>query len=493
MFISDVGDNLILQTDSYKPSHWKQLPPGTTVLRSYLEARGGPYSHVLAFGALNIFIDKLFGRPITRHMIDEADEVIGEHIGPGIFHRAGWEHILNKHGGWLPLRVRAVPEGSLVPIQNVILTVENTDPLVPWLTNYYETALYPWYPYTVATLSHRCRKIILGFLEKTGDPALIDFKLHDFGFRGTTDPFIGWQAAIGGLAHLVNFKGTDTMGPALMAARKYYGCRMAGFSIPAAEHSTITSWGKQHEEDAYRNELQQFPTGLVAVVSDSYNIYHACEALWGGVLRDEVLNRDGVLVIRPDSGNPVEVVLKCIDILGKKFGFTVNQKGYKVLHPKVRVIQGDGVNPQSIDMILGVLAINGWSADNIAFGMGGALLQQVNRDTMKWAFKCMSIVRNGQEIPVFKQPITDPGKFSKSGNLTLYRYTDYSHYYTAPVGGSPSGVDALVTFYDTGDRPYRDDLDTIRERALAATSWTLHRHDCAAQHDDAEARCNCGV
>jgi nicotinamide phosphoribosyltransferase len=489
MFTSDVGDNLILQTDSYKPSHWKQLPPGTTTLRSYLEPRGGPYARVVAFGALNIFIDKLFGRPITRYMIDEADEVIGEHIGPGIFNRKGWEHILNKHGGWLPLRIRAVPEGTVVPIKNALITMENTDPVVPWLTNYIETAFYPWYPYTVSTLSHSCRQIILKYLKQTGDPSLIDFKLHDFGFRGTTDPFVGWQAAIGGLAHLVHFKGTDTMGPALMAARRYYGCRMAGFSIPAAEHSTITSWGKQHEVDAYRNELQQFPEGLVAVVSDSYDIYHACETLWGGVLRDEVLNRNGVLVIRPDSGNPVEVVLRCIEILGNKFGFTVNEKGYKVLHPKVRMIQGDGVDPVSIDMILAVLAINGWSADNIAFGMGGALLQKVNRDTMKFATKCMSVVTNGIEVPVFKSPVTDPGKASKSGNLTLYR-TSYGHYYTAEAGGSPSGTDVLQTFYENGDRPYRDNLDAIRERALATTP--LHRDDCRAKDDDDEARCTCG-
>lgn len=464
-FTMDVGENLILATDSYKYSHWKQYPPGTSYVRSYLEARGGIYTKVLTFGALQPWLHTLFGRPVTWSMVEEADDLITKHMGPGIFNRKGWEHILHKHGGWLPLRVRAVPEGEYVPIQNAIVTVENTDPEVPWLTNYYETALYNWYPYTIATLSNQCRKIIGDWLEKTGDVSLLDFKLHDFGYRGTTDPFVGWQAAIGGLAHLVNFQGTDTF-QAVIAAKKYYGATMAGFSIPAAEHSTITSWGREGEVDAYRNMLEQYPTGLVAVVSDSYDIYNACEHLWGETLWNEVVARDGVLIIRPDSGNPVEVVRKCHEILGAKFGFTVNQKNFKVLHPKVRLIQGDGVDPQTIDMILGNMAVNGWSTDNIAFGMGGALLQKVNRDTMKFAFKCMSIVRDGVEVPVSKSPITDPGKKSKSGNLTLYRAD--GHYYTAPVGSSKD-EDVLVTFYDTGVHRQSESLETIRARRKAST------------------------
>jgi nicotinamide phosphoribosyltransferase len=468
MYLSDVGENTILQTDSYKFGHWKQYPPGTEFVRSYLEARGGPYSHALAFHAMPIFTTVLL-RPITRSMIVEAEELVTAHMGPGTFNRAGWEYILNEHGGHLPLRVSAVEEGRLVPIHNAMMTVENTDPKTPWLTNYFETALYPWYPNTVATLAYNCRQIILSYLRQTGTPADIDFKLHDFGFRGTTDPFIGWQAAVGGLAHLTCFKGSDNFA-AIIAARRYYKTEMAAFSINAAEHSTITSWMEAPDRQvgeaaAYLNMLRQYPTGLVAVVSDSDNVYHACEKLWGEMLKDEVLARDGVLVIRPDSGNPPEVVKKCLDILGSKFGFTVNDKGYKVLNPKVRLIQGDGVTPQSIDMILAVMQINGWSADNLAFGMGGALLQSVNRDTMKWAFKCMSIVRGGREVPVFKSPITDKGKRSKSGNLTLVTNGrgDYSTQ-DKSMRLNPEWRDALVVYYENGYvRPY-DALDTIRAR-----------------------------
>jgi nicotinamide phosphoribosyltransferase len=314
----------------------------------------------------------------------------------------------------------------------------------------------------------------LKYLIQTGTPELIDYKLHDFGYRGAT---CDEAAAIGGSAHLANFKGTDTI-PAILFLRKYYQIRMAGFSIPASEHSTISSWmrvgapglRREGETAAYRNMLHTYPTGLVACVSDTDDIYYACEKIWGETLHDEVLARDGVLVIRPDSGNPVEVVRRCLEILGLKFGFTVNAKGYKVLNPKVRIIQGDGVDPVSIDLILSVMAINGWSADNIAFGMGGALLQKVNRDTMKWATKCSEIDIDGTVYPVFKNPVTDPGKRSKTGNLTLYAAIGQkgmnapTEFYTAEIGGSPSGFDVAPVIYDTGRAFNFSTFDQVRDR-----------------------------
>src|SRR5262249_50868100 len=150
-------------------------------------------------------------------------------------------------------------------------------------------------------------------------------------------------AGIGGAAHLLNFMGTDTI-QAIEIAREYYGCEMAGFSIPAAEHSTITAWGRDHEADAYANMLTQFPEGLVACVSDSYDVRRACREIWGEQLKDQVLARKGTLVVRPDSGDPPTIVSEVLRILGDAFGFSINGKGFKVLHPNVRVIQGDGVD-----------------------------------------------------------------------------------------------------------------------------------------------------
>ena len=230
--------NLLLLTDSYKVTHWRQYPQGTTRVHSYFESRGGEFAETVFFG-LQYYLHNYLGHPVSQEDIEEADEFFAAHFGTrDLFNRAGWQHIVTNHGGYLPVVIRAVPEGTVVPTGNVLMTIENTDPVVPWLTNYLETLLVQvWYGTTVATLSREMKQLIQHYLEKTGDPTLIDFKLHDFGFLGVSSVE---SAAVGGAAHLVNFKGTDTM-TALIAARDVYGEPMAGFSIPAAEHSTITS------------------------------------------------------------------------------------------------------------------------------------------------------------------------------------------------------------------------------------------------------------
>lgn len=455
--------NLLLKTDSYKVSHYRQYPPKTTLVHSYLESRGGDYPSVVFFG-LQYYLMTAFTRPISKEDIDEADSMYAEHFGdPGLFNRKGWEYILDTYGGYLPLRIRAVPEGTRVPVSNVLMTVENTDPNVPWLTNYMETRLSQvWYPTTVATLSLSCRKIIMDALVKSADVPNADFKLHDFGYRGSTSDE---SAMIGGMAHLIGFSVTDTVAALVGAKTFYHATAMPGFSIPAAEHSTITSWGKEHEVDAYGNMLTQFPSGLVAVVSDSYNIYAACEKLWGEALKDRVLSRNGTVVIRPDSGDPLEVVPKVVEILGNKFGFTVNQKGYKLLDSHVRVIQGDGVSPTMIELILTKLMQLGWSADNVGFGMGGGLLQSVNRDTCQFAFKTSAIVAGGDIIPVSKDPITSQAKRSKAGILTLVKDTSGAMNTVDYRAVKSDDVDMMSTVYDNGSILRWTTFDEIRNRA----------------------------
>ncbi|MFM8933125.1 MAG: nicotinate phosphoribosyltransferase [Gemmataceae bacterium] len=437
-------NNICLLTDSYKVTHHRQYPPGTTVVYSYFESRAGAlYPETLFFGLQYWLKTYLAGQVVSRGKIDAAEALCRSHFSTPVFNRAGWEYILLEHGGRLPVEIRAVPEGSVVPQSNVLMTVENTDPAAFWLTNYLETLLVQvWYPSTVATQSRAMRKVIHKALEETGDPSGIGFKLHDFGFRGVTCPE---QAAIGGAAHLVNFQGTDNLA-ALALARDFYEEPCAGFSIPAAEHSTITSWGREREEDACRNMLDQFPSGLVAVVSDSYDVFRCCADIWGGALRDQVLARDGVLVIRPDSGDPPTVVVKVLDILGEKFGTTQNAKGYRVLHPKVRVIQGDGVDFTMLGRILQAMAAAGWSADNISFGSGGGLLQKLNRDTQRFAFKCSSVTVDGVERDVFKQPVTDSSKRSKAGRMKLV--LDKNTHATVPL--SDPRPDLLRTVFRDG-------------------------------------------
>lgn len=411
-----LAKNIILNTDSYKVSMFKQYPAGTTGVYSYIESRGGRYDRTVFFG-LQAFIKDYLLAPINQMDIDVADEILTAHGEP--FNRQGWQYILDKHNGYLPVVIRAVPEGTVVPVSNVLATIENTDPDCFWLTTWLETALLRaiWYPTTVATQSWSIRRLILSYLEKTGDPSLIDFKLHDFGARGVSS---FESAAIGGAAHLVNFMGSDTISGVLYA-REYYNAGIAGFSIPAAEHSTITSWGRDNEVEAYRNMLTQFAKSgsIVAVVSDSYDVFNAAKNLWGGELRQQVIDSGATVVIRPDSGEPEVVCGQLVEILGKQFGYTTNSKGFKVLN-NVRLIQGDGVNERTIRNILGHFEVYGWSADNIAFGMGGALLQQLDRDTQKFAMKCSSAKVNGEWIDVYKDPITDSVKKSKKGRLELW-------------------------------------------------------------------------
>lgn len=461
-------NNRIIDTDSYKASHWVQYPKGTTSTFSYLESRGSErgYEETVFFG-LQYILNEYFKEPFTMEEIQEANEVINAHGEP--FNLAGWLHILRDHKGKLPLRIRAVPEGTVVPTHNVLMTVETTCDCGKcyWVASYFETAFMRiWYPITVATQSYYLRNLIYAYLKETADnpDEEIKFKLHDFGSRGVSSQE---SAAIGGAAHLVNFMGTDTM-QALMLLRKHYDAPMAGFSIPAGEHSTFSSWGKDHEVDAYRNMLKHYGTqgAMLAVVSDTWDIYNACENIWGDTLKQEVIDSGATVVIRPDSGEPVEVVSKVIDILAKKFGTTINNKGYKVLN-NVRIIQGDGVNPHSIEQILHMLMEKDYSASNIAFGMGGALLQKVDRDTLKFAYKCSSAMIDGKEQDVYKDPVTDAGKRSKRGRLDLIQIKGYEPATARlTVGDIEREHSIMQTVYENGEILVRDDFETIRARAL---------------------------
>jgi nicotinamide phosphoribosyltransferase len=455
----DITDNLLLLTDSYKVSHHRQYPPGTQVVYSYLESRGGRFDEVVFFG-LQYYLERYLAGPVVRpEHIDAAEAFLAAHFNrPDLFNRAGWERIVRTHGGRLPVSIRAVPEGTPVPVRNVLLTIENTDPACFWLTNYLETLLVQlWYSCTVATLSREMKRLILSFLARTGDPSLVDFKLHDFGFRGVSSVE---SAAIGGAAHLVNFLGSDTLIAAVLAQR-FYGAAMASASIPAAEHSTQTAWGRAHELDAYRNMLAQFPTGTVAVVSDSYDILRACRELWGGALREAVLARAGTLVIRPDSGDPSSTVLEVMNILGERFGSTTNAKGYRLLPPQVRVIQGDAIDYDEAGRVLATLAEHGWSADNITFGMGGALLQKLHRDTQQFALKCSAVVVDGVARDVHKEPRGAPEKTSKRGRLSLVR--DGSGFRTVRQG--EASPDVLREVFRDGEILVRQCWEDIRAHA----------------------------
>ena len=450
--------NILLNTDSYKSSHYLQYPPKSQYVSSYIEARRPLGERTLFFG-LQAFIKAYLLTPFTREDLEEARVILTAHGLP--FNYTDWEYILEKYDGYLPLEISAVEEGMLVPTSSPLVQVVNTDERLPWLTSYIETALLRaiWYPTTVATISYNIKQTIRRYLEETAEDVelLLPFKLHDFGARGASSDE---SAMLGGMAHLVNFQGTDTLS-AIVGARRYYDCEMAGFSIPASEHSTMTSWTKEGEADAYANMLKQFAKkdALFAVVSDSYDIYNAVSKLWGKELKEQVKQSGATLVIRPDSGDPKTMVLEVMRRLYKSFGGAINAKGYIVLDNSVRVIQGDGVDAVAIEQILQALKEAGFSAENIAFGMGGALLQQPNRDTFSFAMKASAIQVDGTWRDVYKDPVSDSNKRSKRGRLALLE--DFSTIREEALEGR---TNLLQPVYKNGKLLKETNFEAIRRR-----------------------------
>jgi nicotinamide phosphoribosyltransferase len=301
----------------------------------------------------------------------------------------------------------------------------------------------------------------------------IDFVLNDFGFRGVSSVE---SAGIGDAAHLLSFRGSDTIEGSVFA-RRYYGAKtMYGLSVPATEHSICTLLGEEGELEVFEHVLKTFPTGIVSVVSDSYNIFRACSEYWGEKLKEQILDREGTLVIRPDSGDPVFTLLKVFDILMEKFGYSVNEKGYKVLPPQVRVLQGDGIDIEIIRAIYGALKINGISAENLVLGMGGALLQKLDRDTQKFAFKCSYAEINGRGIDVQKHPVEidyhgvlrQSFKKSKAGRLKLIQTLE--GYKTVKENEMPEYEDQLLTVFENGKILHEESFEEIRTRLAVCTS-----------------------
>lgn len=475
--------NPILDTDSYKASHFLQYPPGTAGLFAYLESRGGRYGGTIFYG-LQPILKRLCEDTVTMLDVEEARDFFAAHGEP--FPYDGWKYIAEELHGKLPLRIRAVPEGRFVPCRNVLMTVESTDVRVPWLVTWFETQLMRvWYPTTVATKSHYCARTILQYLKLSADSPMTElpFKLHDFGGRGVSSQE---SAGIGGSAHLVNFKGTDTVTGALYAARHYGGQeglggeKVAGYSIPAMEHSTVTSWGRDGEAAAFVNMIEmhemhrgkEFP--VLACVSDSYDIDNAVEKIWGEELLDLVLETGKTIVIRPDSGEASTTTLRLLAILERKVGMHVNTKGYRVLPSYYRLIWGDGNRDEAdLGRVLSAITQAGYSASNIAFGMGGGLLQLVDRDTCSFAYKVSSIKIGDKPLmpwmDVKKEPKTDVHKVSKAGRLDLVILSDgKTRTIRLPDELNEVKQTDMVTVFLNGKMVTEHRFSDVRERAASA-------------------------
>lgn len=458
--------NIILNTDSYKQTHWKMELPGTEKTYSYFESRVGALYNKTAFFGLQYFLQEyLEGVVVTRDMIEEAQFICKSHFGQDLFNRPMWQRIVDVYGGKLPIRIRAVKEGSAVDVGNVLLTVENTDPQynIASLTNHLETVLSNlWGPCTTGSLSREVKILCSHYLKETGgNPDAVNFMLHDFGQRGVAAPEV---AAINGASHLVNFMGTDTM-LAMSLVREYYLAKMpVAFSVPASEHSIMTAGGPEGEFGIFENLLNTFPIGILSVVIDSYD-YRRFMDEYVPRLKNKILARDGKVVFRPDSGDPDSVTMDVLLSLKKTFGVTTNNAKYLELNPKVGTLWGDGIDYQGVRGILFTMKTNSWCASNIVFGMGGGLLQKQNRDTNRFAFKCSWKQRNGVGFDVFKKPI-DSSKASKRGRLKLVKID--GKYKTIGEGEMPELPDCLETVFENGMMKRFQTFEEIRAIAKEA-------------------------
>jgi len=433
--------NIMLATDSYKATHHRMLPDGLSYAESYAESRGGEIPYTLFYGMLYYLETYLSGVQVTEEKIQEAVEFYNEHYGvDNVFNEAGWRLILTKYDGKLPIQILALKEGTILKTSNVLYKIVSLDKDLVWLVNWVETLLMKtWYPITIASNSAMAKGILNNYANLSSDNPFTDFLLVDFGYRGVSSEETAW---IGGSAHLLSFKSSDNIAGIRMLKYFYNSDKLAGYSVPATEHMVMTIRGRENEIETYRDILRKhgketpFSKLPLSLVSDTYNIYEACKFLFDDdECRTLILEREGPVIVRPDSGDPITVLcgdinsdinsdenIGIVQLLANKFGYTINSKGYKVIN-KVKILQGDGISVHTMSNILNKLIIdNNWSLDNFVFGSGGGLLQKVDRDTMKFAIKCSFAVVDGKDIDVYKDPITSHGsKKSKRGRLNVIR------------------------------------------------------------------------
>lgn len=459
-------DTVMMDADSYKFGHCGMLPDDTNKVYTYYECRtGATFPETVFYGLKPYILELEAAMAYADTDAEKFAELVIEH---GLDMDAQkWIKMRNQFNGRLPIIIRAVKEGTVVPVSNCLLDIENIGGKeYAWLTNYLETTLQRiWYPCTVATLSFNIKKLLKKFWEDTCDSLEgIDFYLHDFGSRACT---CRQQAKIGGSAHLLNFRGTDTF-IAIPSISNIYGYRaFPGYSVCATEHCIMCAEGEEGELNVASRLVKKYNKGILALVIDSFN-WERFTTQYATLLKNDILNREGKVVFRPDSGDPCSVTLKVIENLASVFGYTTNAKGYKVLNPKVGVLWGDGIDITGIQSILQTLKFNSWAACNVAFGMGGHLLQRVHRDTQRCAFKSSYQERNGIGYDIFKRPI-DMSKASKKGKLELLQSrTNFREFKTINVldGYNPANWKPMLETIYTAETGYIDDgrdFDDIKQ------------------------------
>jgi nicotinamide phosphoribosyltransferase len=434
--------NPFLLTDYYKVGHIFQYPAGTELVYSNLTPRNSRLKDIdeMVFFGLQYFIKEYLVNYFNHNFFQQPKEkVIAEYkrrittsLGAGL---PGYEHLEKLHDlGFLPVQIKALPEGSKVPMRVPCITIVNTLPEFYWLTNFLETLLSAvvWQPCTSATIAHAYRKLLNNYAAQTGMPAdFVQWQGHDFSFRGMSSLE---TAVLSGMGHLLSFTGTDTI-PAIDALEAYYNAdaekELIGGSVAATEHSVMCSGSKDGELETFKRLITEvYPDGIVSIVSDTWDLWKVCTD-YLPALKQFILARNGKVVIRPDSGNPVKII--CGDAEGKTeaerkgvvellwdvFGGTVTEKGFKLLDPHIGAIYGDSINLERAAAICEGLKAKGF-ASQVVFGIGSFTYQYNTRDTFGTAMKATYVVIDGEGREIFKNPVTDDGtKRSATGLLCV--------------------------------------------------------------------------
>jgi len=429
--------NILLSTDVYKVGHMEQYPDGINKVYSYLCARKD-FSKTdvdkIVFWGLRYYLIKYLSQRVTKEHVEEFVDVFSP-IVPLQGSTIQKLYALSELG-YIPLKIKAVKEGEKYPLQNVLLTITNTHPKFYWLVNYFESLILKlWYSCSVATRSRQYLEMALSFADMTcSNHDHIPYCVHDFGYRSVSSEE---SAMLGGAAHLTNFYGSDNI-LGEYCLKTFYGMTKAK-SVPASEHSVMCSFTPEKEIEAFHRMLDIYPTGIVSIVSDTYNLWNVLTN-FAKQLKNRILSRDGKLVFRPDSGDPYKIILGdpassdpavqkgSLNLLWEEFGGTTNSKGFKVLNPKVGLIYGDGIHLERYKQILEGMKQQGFASSNLVIGVGGLLLQNHSRDDFGFAQKTTYVEISEEPLVVFKDPITDKKKKSHKGLLCLLKDENGRHY-----------------------------------------------------------------
>ena len=478
--------NPFLLTDYYKVGHVFQYPENTTLVYSNLTPRKSRFDGIdeMVFFGLQYFIkeylidyfnNNFFTRD-KREVIAEYRRRIVTSLGT---HLPAYGHLEKLHDlGYLPIEIKALPEGSRVPMRVPCLTIVNTIPGFYWLTNFLETILSAiiWQPCTSATIAYEYRKLLNRYAEETGMPAdFVQWQGHDFSFRGMSSLE---SAMISGMGHLLSFSGTDTI-PAIDALEKYYNAdadkELIGGSVAATEHSVMCSGSKDGELQTFKRLITKvYPSGIISIVSDTWDLWKVCTE-YLTALKDVVLQRDGKVVIRPDSGDPVKIICGdpngktinerkgVIELLWDIFGGTVTNRGYKLLDPHIGAIYGDSINLERAEAICEGLKEKSFASQAV-FGIGSFTYQYNTRDTFGLAMKATYVEINGEGREIYKNPVTDDGTKRSATGLLQVKIENEKFVLVDSVTWKEEKQGELKTVFKNGKLVKEFTLNEIRQR-----------------------------